>query len=77
MTQKIEHIELKAEVTGTVWKILTPVGTRVEVDDTLMVVESMKMEIPATTERAGTVVELKVAEGDAVQDGQVLAVVAI
>lgn len=77
MTQKIEHIELKAEVTGTVWKVLTPVGTRIEVDDTLMVVESMKMEIPVITEKAGTVVELKVTEGDAVQDGQVVAVVAL
>lgn len=77
MTQRIEHIELRAEVTGTVWKVLTPVGTRFEADDTLLVVESMKMEIPVTSETAGTVVELRVAEGDAVQDGQVLVVVAI
>lgn len=71
-----QPMELKAEVTGTVWKVLTPVGTRVEADETLLVVESMKMEIPVVSERAGTVVELRVAEGDAVQDGQVLAVVA-
>ncbi len=72
-----KQIELRAEVTGTVWKVLTPVGTRVEADDTLLVVESMKMEIPVVSERAGTVIEMKVAEGDAVQDGQVLAVVSI
>lgn len=71
-----KQIELRAEVTGTVWKVLTPVGTRIEAEDTLLVVESMKMEIPVTSERAGTVIEMKVAEGDAVQDGQVLAVVA-
>ncbi|MFM9999752.1 MAG: biotin/lipoyl-binding carrier protein [Burkholderiaceae bacterium] len=71
-----KQIEIRAEVTGTVWKVLTPVGTRIEAEDTLLVVESMKMEIPVTSERAGTVIEMKVAEGDAVQDGQVLAVVA-
>ncbi|MDO9435280.1 biotin/lipoyl-binding carrier protein [Hydrogenophaga sp.] len=72
-----QHIELRAEVTGTVWKVLTPVGTRIEAEDTLLVVESMKMEIPVVSEKAGTVVEMKVAEGDAVQDGQLLAVVSI
>lgn len=72
-----QQIELRAEVTGTVWKVLTPVGTRVEVEDTLLVVESMKMEIPVISEITGTVIEMKVAEGDVVQDGQVLAVVAV
>lgn len=72
-----KQIELRAEVTGTVWKVLTPVGTRIEADDTLLVVESMKMEIPVVSEKAGTVIEMRVAEGDAVQDGQVLAVVSI
>ena len=71
-----KQIEIRAEVTGTVWKVLTPMGTRIEAEDTLLVVESMKMEIPVTSERTGTVIEMKVAEGDAVQDGQVLAVVA-
>ena len=69
------RIEVKAEVTGKVWKILVPVGGRVEGDDTVMVVESMKMEIPVVTEESGQVVELKVAEGDAVEDGQVVAIV--
>lgn len=69
------RIEVKAEVTGKVWKILVPVGQRVEADDPVMVVESMKMEIPVTSEQEGTVVELRVAEGDAVEDGQVVAIV--
>lgn len=69
------RVEVKAEVTGKVWKILAPVGARVEDDDTVMVVESMKMEIPVVSEQGGQVVELRVAEGDAVEDGQVVAIV--
>lgn len=69
------RVEVKAEVTGKVWKILAPVGARVEGDDTVMVVESMKMEIPVVSEQGGQVVELRVAEGDAVEDGQVVAIV--
>ncbi len=69
------RIEVKAEVTGKVWKILAAVGARVEADDTVMVVESMKMEIPVISEEPGTVVEVRVAEGDAVEDGQVVAIV--
>lgn len=68
-------IEVKAEVTGKVWKILVPVGSPVDADDTVMVVESMKMEIPVISEEGGKVVELRVAEGDPVEDGQVVAIV--
>lgn len=71
----MKRIEVRAEVTGKVWKILLPVGSRVESDDTIMVVESMKMEIPVNSEDAGEVVELLVGEGDAVEDGQVVAIV--
>lgn len=71
----MKRIEVKAEVTGKVWKILAPVGSRVDGDGTVMVVESMKMEIPVISEGAGEVVELRVAEGDAVEDGQVVAIV--
>ena len=69
------RIEVKAEVTGKVWKILVPVGEQVATDDSVMIVESMKMEIPVVSEEGGTVVELRVAEGDAVEDGQVVAIV--
>jgi len=69
------RIEVRAEVTGKVWKILVPVGERVEADDPVMVVESMKMEIPVSAEQGGEVVELMVGEGDAVEDGQVVAIV--
>ncbi len=69
------RIEVKAEVTGKVWKILHPVGSRVEAEDSVMVVESMKMEIPVISEESGQVVELRVGEGDPVEDGQVVAIV--
>ncbi|MBH1964951.1 MAG: acetyl-CoA carboxylase biotin carboxyl carrier protein subunit [Comamonadaceae bacterium] len=69
------RIEVKSEVTGKVWKILVAVGQRVEAEGTVMVVESMKMEIPVDSEKGGEVVELMVGEGDAVEDGQVVAIV--
>jgi acetyl-CoA carboxylase biotin carboxyl carrier protein len=69
------RIEVRAEVTGKVWKLLATPGTKVDADEPLMIVESMKMEIPVSWEEDSTVVELLVAEGDAVEDGQVVAIV--
>ncbi|NUZ04697.1 biotin/lipoyl-binding carrier protein [Schlegelella sp. ID0723] len=67
-------MEAKAEVTGSVWKIVAEVGSRLEAGDTIMILESMKMEIPVLAEEAGTLAELSVAEGAAVSEGQVVAV---
>ena len=67
--------EVKAELVGNLWKIVTKVGEQVEEDDTLMILESMKMEIPITSPITGTVKEILVAEGDIVQEGQTVAVV--
>ncbi len=67
--------EVRAELVGNLWKIVTEVGQQVEEDDTLMVLESMKMEIPITSPLSGTVREILVSEGDVVQEGQVVAVV--
>jgi biotin carboxyl carrier protein len=67
--------EVKAELVGNLWKIVTEVGQQVEEDDTLMILESMKMEIPVTTPVSGTVREILVKEGDVVQEGQTVAVV--
>jgi acetyl-CoA carboxylase biotin carboxyl carrier protein len=61
-----------AEVSGSVWKIEVTEGQQVAEGDTLLVVESMKMEIPVTAPRAGTVADIRVAEGDAVEDEQLL-----
>ncbi len=69
------RIEVRAEVTGKVWKIQVPVGSPVAAEESVMIVESMKMEIPVISEEGGTVVELRVAEGESVEDGQVVAIV--
>ena len=67
--------EVKAELVGNLWKIVTEVGQAVEEDDTLMILESMKMEIPVTSPITGTVKQILVKEGEVVQEGQTVAVV--
>lgn len=69
----MSKIEARAEVTGSVWKIVSVVGSRLEAGDTIMILESMKMEIPVLAEDGGTLLELSVAEGEAVREGQVVA----
>lgn len=64
---------LESHVSGTVWKIERQIGDALAAGDTVMVIESMKMEIPVEAPTAGTLVKLLVAEGDAVTEGQVLA----
>ncbi|MBU4611793.1 acetyl-CoA carboxylase biotin carboxyl carrier protein subunit [Achromobacter sp. GG226] len=68
------RIDIRSEVTGKVWKVEAPVGTSVQEDDPILIIESMKMEIPVVATDSGSVVELLVGEGDAVEDGQVVAV---
>jgi len=60
---------------ANVWKVVVNQGDAVEDGDTLVILESMKMEIPVVAETAGTVTELRVAEGDVVQEGDVIAVI--
>jgi acetyl-CoA carboxylase biotin carboxyl carrier protein len=67
--------EIRAELVGNVWKVEAQEGDQVEEDDVLIVLESMKMEIPVTAPSAGTVREIRVKEQDVVQEGQVLAVI--
>lgn len=67
-------IEVNSEVTGAVWKIVTEVGQKVEVGDTIMILESMKMEIPVIVEEEGTIKEFLVAESTPVQEGQAVAI---
>ncbi len=67
--------EVKSEMVGTVWKIVVAVGDTVEADDTLVILESMKMEIPVDTPIGGTVKEILTKEGDVVQEGDVVAIV--
>lgn len=67
-------IEVEAQVTGNVWKIETTVGAQVEEEEILLVIESMKMEIPVEAPAAGRVAEIRVREGQAVEEGDVLVV---
>ena len=64
------RIEVKSEITGTVWQVKASVGDRVDSGDTLVVIESMKMEIPVVAESAGTVASILIAEGEAITEGQ-------
>ena len=68
------RIEVKSEITGTVWKLKAKPGDMLEGGDTLILIESMKMEIPVITEDGGTVKEILVKENDPVAEGQVVAV---
>jgi acetyl-CoA carboxylase biotin carboxyl carrier protein len=67
-------LQLKSEVTGSVWQIKVKVGDKVAAGDVLVIVESMKMEIPVMSEDGGTVIEILVKEGESVTDGQTVAI---
>ena len=68
------HREVLAHITGTVWKIEVAPGARVQEGDPVIVLESMKMELPVEAPCAGTVTEIRVREGEPVQEGAVVAV---
>ena len=70
------RIEVEAQITGSVWKIETAIGSEVAPEDVLLIVESMKMEIPVVAESDGTVQQIAVNEGDVVQEGDLIAVIA-
>lgn len=70
-------VEVESEVTGNVWKVQVAVGATVAVGDVLMILESMKMEIPVEAPVAGTLSELLVVETDAVDEDQVLAIIEV
>ena len=67
--------DVKAHITGVVFQIPTKPGDAVAVGDAIIVLESMKMEIPVEAPRAGQVREIKVAEGQTVQEGDTVAVI--
>lgn len=67
-------IKIRTEVTGAVWKIMAASGARLGAGETIMIVESMKMEIPVIAPSAGTVVEIRVAPDDKVQEGDVVVI---
>lgn len=65
------ELRVRSEIAGSVWKIEVAVGDRVAEDDPLVILESMKMEIPLLAPRAGTVREILVKEGEPVAEGDV------
>ena len=67
--------EVRAEMVANVWKVLVAEGDTVDDGDTLVILESMKMEIPVLAESRGTVLLLAVEEGDVVQEGDLIAAI--
>jgi acetyl-CoA carboxylase biotin carboxyl carrier protein len=65
-------IDVKAEITGNVWKVLAVPGQAVAEDEAIVMLESMKMEIPISAPEAGTVKEILVSEGEVVTEGSVV-----
>jgi acetyl-CoA carboxylase biotin carboxyl carrier protein len=65
--------EIRAEMVANVWKVVVSQGDTVTDGDTLVILESMKMEIPVLAESGGTITALHVGEGDVVQEGDVIA----
>jgi len=63
---------VRSEVAGSVWKIQVAVGETVAQGDALVILESMKMEIPVEAPKGGRVLEIRVAEGDRVDEGTVV-----
>ncbi len=66
--------DVAAHITGTVWKIEVKVGQAVKAGDTMVILESMKMEMPVETTEDGTVKEIRCKEAQAVNEGDVLVV---
>ena len=66
--------DIEAHITGTVWKIEAEVGDTVEEGDAVVILESMKMEMPVEAEDAGTVTEIRCSEGQTVHEGDTLVV---
>ncbi len=62
-----------SDIAGKVWKIEAAAGARVAKDDTVLILESMKMEIPVSAPRAGTVIEIYFKEGEVVGEGEAVA----
>jgi acetyl-CoA carboxylase biotin carboxyl carrier protein len=69
--------EIRSEITGALWKLSKQIGEEVEEDEPIMILESMKMEIPVMADAQGTVVEILVKEGESVAEGQVVAVLEV
>ena len=68
-------MELKSQIKAIVWKVLKETGDTVKIDDEIVILESMKMEIPISSEFNGKIKSIEVSEGDEVDEGQVVAII--
>jgi len=66
-------MQVKSEIAGSVWKIIAEAGADLAIDDVIVILESMKMEIPIVAPQAGTLKQLHIAEGDMIEEGQIIA----
>jgi biotin carboxyl carrier protein len=73
--REVRVTEIRAEMVANVWKVVAAEGDAVADGDTLVILESMKMEIPVLAEGAGRLARLAVAEGDVIQEGDLIAVI--
>ena len=68
-------MEVKSQIKAIVWKVVKEVNDNVAVDEDIIILESMKMEIPVTSDISGTIKSIEVNEGDEIDEGQVVAIV--
>ena len=68
-------MEVKSQIKAIVWKVLKGAGDTVKIDDEIVILESMKMEIPISSEFNGKIKSIEVSEGDEVDEGQVVAII--
>ena len=73
--REVRVTEIRAEMVANVWKVVAAEGDSVADGDTLVILESMKMEIPVLAEGAGTLARMAVSEGDVIQEGDLIAVI--
>ena len=67
--------QVEAQIAGNVWKIEKSVGDSVDEGEVILIIESMKMEIPVEAPCSGRLAEMRVVEGDAIEEGAILAVI--
>mgnify|MGYP001316756104 CR=1 FL=1 len=70
----MNNMEVKSEIRAIVWKVLKETGDTVKIDDEIIILESMKMEIPISSEFNGKIKSIEVSEGDEVDEGQIVAI---
>lgn len=68
-------VEIRSEISGSVWKIMVQVGDAVAEDDVIMILESMKMEIPLSAPEDGLVIAILAREGTSIAEGEIVAVI--